>query len=66
MSTLTLDTLNAADQARFTALLDGTYEHSPWVAERCLGASARSRRWPSSSWRWCKACATPAATSSWR
>ncbi|MEO5696750.1 MAG: 2-oxo-4-hydroxy-4-carboxy-5-ureidoimidazoline decarboxylase [Burkholderiaceae bacterium] len=32
MSTLTLDTLNVADQARFTELLDGTYEHSPWVA----------------------------------
>jgi N-carbamoyl-L-amino-acid hydrolase len=29
---LTLDQLNAADQATFTALLDGTYEHSPWVA----------------------------------
>ncbi len=32
MSTLTLDTLNAADQPRFTELLAGTYEHSPWVA----------------------------------
>ena len=31
--TLTLDTLNAASQAQFTALLDGTYEHSPWVAQ---------------------------------
>ncbi|MBN8507351.1 MAG: 2-oxo-4-hydroxy-4-carboxy-5-ureidoimidazoline decarboxylase [Burkholderiales bacterium] len=30
---LTLDQLNAASQAEFTALLDGTYEHSPWVAE---------------------------------
>ena len=30
--TLTLDRLNAATQAEFTALLDGTYEHSPWVA----------------------------------
>jgi N-carbamoyl-L-amino-acid hydrolase len=29
---LTLDQLNAADQPTFTALLDGTYEHSPWVA----------------------------------
>jgi N-carbamoyl-L-amino-acid hydrolase len=33
MSTLTLDQLNSADQAGFTALLDGVYEHSPWIAE---------------------------------
>ncbi len=31
---LTLDQLNAATQAEFAALLDGTYEHSPWIAER--------------------------------
>jgi beta-ureidopropionase / N-carbamoyl-L-amino-acid hydrolase len=31
---LTLDQLNAASVAEFTALLDGTYEHSPWIAER--------------------------------
>ncbi len=30
---MTLEQLNAASQAEFTALLDGTYEHSPWVAE---------------------------------
>ncbi len=30
---LTLDQLNAASQAEFTALLDGVYEHSPWIAE---------------------------------
>ncbi|HET6787301.1 MAG TPA: 2-oxo-4-hydroxy-4-carboxy-5-ureidoimidazoline decarboxylase, partial [Aquabacterium sp.] len=30
--TLTLDQLNAADQTAFTALLDGVYEHSPWIA----------------------------------
>ena len=30
---LTLQQLNAASQAEFTALLDGTYEHSPWVAQ---------------------------------
>ena len=36
---LTVEQLNAATQAEFTALLDGTYEHSPWVA-----ASAWSRR----------------------
>ncbi|MEO5735569.1 MAG: 2-oxo-4-hydroxy-4-carboxy-5-ureidoimidazoline decarboxylase [Rubrivivax sp.] len=29
---LTLDTLNAADADAFTAALDGTYEHSPWIA----------------------------------
>ena len=29
---LALDSLNRADQARFTDLLDGTYEHSPWIA----------------------------------
>ena len=31
--TLTLDRLNGATQAEFTALLAGTFEHSPWVAE---------------------------------
>ena len=30
--TLSLDTLNRAQQAEFTALLEGTYEHSPWIA----------------------------------
>ena len=29
---LTLDPINACDQQAFTALLDGTYEHSPWIA----------------------------------
>jgi len=37
--TLTLDTLNRTSQAEFTALLDGTYEHSPWIA-----AAAGSQR----------------------
>lgn len=31
---LTLDQLNAASPANFVALLDGIYEHSPWIAER--------------------------------
>jgi beta-ureidopropionase / N-carbamoyl-L-amino-acid hydrolase len=31
---LTLAQLNAASTAEFVALLDGTYEHSPWIAER--------------------------------
>ncbi len=30
---LTIGQINAASPAEFTALLDGTYEHSPWVAE---------------------------------
>ncbi|MDH5539787.1 MAG: 2-oxo-4-hydroxy-4-carboxy-5-ureidoimidazoline decarboxylase [Rhizobacter sp.] len=34
---LTLEQLNAADQAAFTALLDGTYEHSPWIAQQAHG-----------------------------
>ena len=29
---LSIDTLNQANQDEFTALLDGTYEHSPWIA----------------------------------
>ncbi len=31
---LTIDQINRVAPAEFTALLDGTYEHSPWVAER--------------------------------
>ena len=31
---LTIAQLNAASTAEFVALLDGTYEHSPWIAER--------------------------------
>src|SRR6185295_17521239 len=31
---LTLERLNAADDAGVAALLDGIYEHSPWIAER--------------------------------
>jgi beta-ureidopropionase / N-carbamoyl-L-amino-acid hydrolase len=30
---LTLEQLNGADAATFSALLDGVYEHSPWVAD---------------------------------
>lgn len=29
---LTLDTLNAASQSAFVQMLDGIYEHSPWIA----------------------------------
>ncbi len=35
---MTLDQLNTASAADFTALLDGTYEHSPWIAERAAAA----------------------------
>ena len=35
---LTLDQLNAATPGDALALLDGTYEHSPWIAERALSA----------------------------
>jgi N-carbamoyl-L-amino-acid hydrolase len=31
---LTIEQLNAATPDAFVALLDGTYEHSPWIAER--------------------------------
>ncbi len=33
-ATLTLAALNAADRPAFVALLEGIYEHSPWIAER--------------------------------
>ncbi|MBL0918107.1 MAG: 2-oxo-4-hydroxy-4-carboxy-5-ureidoimidazoline decarboxylase [Hydrogenophaga sp.] len=33
---ITLDQLNAADPAEAQRLLDGLYEHSPWVVERAL------------------------------
>lgn len=35
---ITLDQLNQASQADFTALLDGTYEHSPWIADQAWTA----------------------------
>ena len=35
---LTLEQLNAASPADFVALLAGTYEHSPWIAERATPA----------------------------
>lgn len=34
----TLARLNAASQAEFVALLDGIYEHSPWIAEAAWAA----------------------------
>jgi N-carbamoyl-L-amino-acid hydrolase len=38
MPVLTLTVLNAASEADFVALLDGTYEHSPWIAQRAAAA----------------------------
>ncbi|WP_295976876.1 2-oxo-4-hydroxy-4-carboxy-5-ureidoimidazoline decarboxylase [uncultured Variovorax sp.] len=35
---LTIAQLNAAAPAEAVALLDGVYEHSPWIAERALAA----------------------------
>jgi N-carbamoyl-L-amino-acid hydrolase len=35
---LSLDRLNRASRDEFTALLDGTYEHSPWIAARAWDA----------------------------
>jgi N-carbamoyl-L-amino-acid hydrolase len=35
---LTLDRINAAARDEFVALLDGTYEHSPWIAARAVEA----------------------------
>ncbi len=31
---ITLEQINAAGRADFVSLLDGTYEHSPWIAEK--------------------------------
>ena len=35
---LTLELINAASADEFVALLDGTYEHSPWIAQRAASA----------------------------
>ena len=35
---LTLDQINAATPDAFVSLLDGTYEHSPWIAQRAARA----------------------------
>jgi N-carbamoyl-L-amino-acid hydrolase len=35
---LSLEQINAASTDAFVALLDGTYEHSPWIAERAAAA----------------------------
>ncbi len=37
-SPLTLDRLNRATPAGFAALLDGIYEHSPWIAEKAAAS----------------------------
>ena len=56
----TLEQLNAAGAGEFVALLDGVYEHSPWIAARAA-ARGRSRASPRSSSRWCARCARRAA-----
>ena len=38
MGMMTLDELNKADAAGFAALLDGVYEHSPWIAQRAAAS----------------------------
>src|SRR6185295_805353 len=38
MSGMSLDDLNAASPAAALAMLDGIYEHSPWIAEQALEA----------------------------
>ena len=35
---LTLDQINAASAAELVSLLDGTYEHSPWIVSRAAAA----------------------------
>jgi len=35
---LSIEALAAMDRAQFVAALDGIWEHSPWVAERCWDA----------------------------
>ena len=35
---ITIEQLNAASATEAVALLDGTYEHSPWVAEKAIAA----------------------------
>jgi N-carbamoyl-L-amino-acid hydrolase len=50
--TLTLTQLNTATVAEATKLLDGLYEHSPWIAERALAQR------PFASWAHLKHCMT--------
>ena len=50
--TLTLTQLNTATLAEATQLLDGLYEHSPWIAERALAHR------PFASWAHLKHCMT--------
>ncbi|MFM1979834.1 MAG: 2-oxo-4-hydroxy-4-carboxy-5-ureidoimidazoline decarboxylase, partial [Pseudomonadota bacterium] len=36
--TYTIELINTGSVANFVAQLDGTYEHSPWIAERAASA----------------------------
>ena len=49
---LTLDQLNAASPDEAAALLDGLYEHSPWIARGGAGAAAVPLAARTSSTRW--------------
>ena len=46
-ATLTLEALNAATPEAAVMLLDGTYEHSPWVAQAARASALAS---PSALW----------------
>jgi N-carbamoyl-L-amino-acid hydrolase len=50
--TLTLEQLNSASAAEAVQLLDGLYEHSPWIAEKALTYR------PFASWAHLKHCMT--------
>ena len=50
--TLSLEQINAASIQEATQLLDGLYEHSPWIAERALKGR------PFTSWSHLKHCMT--------
>jgi len=51
---ITLAQLNGASREEFARLLDGTYEHSPWIAARAwensFSSFVRTRNWPARPW----------------
>ena len=55
---LTLQQLNAAGAGEAAQLLDGLYEHSPWIAQAALAhrpfqSLAHLKRITKRRWRWC-------------
>jgi N-carbamoyl-L-amino-acid hydrolase len=57
---LTLEQLNTASPAEALQLLDGVYEHSPWIAEQALAQRPfRSLAHLKHAWR--RRCARPSA-----